>query len=89
MLKHRRLSDEYRFPGFRPSTTVQGVFGDSSARLIALHRRSKKRTAVHVVVPIVRGTIARSGMSAISVAVVGASIWLWRFDVLRVEPVAR
>jgi transposase len=32
----------YCFPGFRPEQTVCGVFGDPKARVIKLHRRSKK-----------------------------------------------
>ena len=42
--KHKqRLSDSYQFPGFRPSLTVTGIFGDPKARLRKLFRRSKKR----------------------------------------------
>jgi hypothetical protein len=42
MRKHRRLWDTYRFPGFGPRTTVQGVFGDPKARIVRLHRRGEK-----------------------------------------------
>src|SRR5438445_11302776 len=38
----RRLWDAYRFPGFRPSPTVTGIFGEPHARIITLTRRSKK-----------------------------------------------
>src|SRR2546426_11856860 len=38
----RRLWDEYAFPGFRPLSTVRGVFGDRKARVITFKRRSKK-----------------------------------------------
>jgi len=38
----RRLWDTYAFEGFRPSSSVRGVFGDPKARVIALVRRSKK-----------------------------------------------
>ncbi len=41
----RRLWDSYRFPGFRPSTTVVGIFGEPAARVVTLVRRSKKRGA--------------------------------------------
>ena len=37
----RRLWDAYRFPGFQPSPTVTGIFGDPHARVITLTRRSK------------------------------------------------
>ena len=36
MRKHRRLWDTYRFTGFRPSSKVQGVFGDPKARVVTL-----------------------------------------------------
>ncbi|MBI4490985.1 MAG: hypothetical protein HY694_18030 [Deltaproteobacteria bacterium] len=42
MRKYRRLWDTYGFPGFRPSSAVQGIFGDPKARVICLHRRGKK-----------------------------------------------
>ena len=41
----RRLSDSYRFPGFRPLQTVVGIFGDPGVRVVTLVRRSKKRPA--------------------------------------------
>lgn len=48
MPEKRRLLDEYRFPGFRPRAEVEGVFGDSKARVIRLERRQKKRCAAAV-----------------------------------------
>ena len=62
----RRLWDEYRFPGFRPSSTVEGVFGDRRARIVTLIRRSKKRRAGAVLGFIPAGTIARNGSYATS-----------------------
>ena len=53
MRKYRRLWDTYRFPGFRPGTTVQGIFGDPKARVVYLHRRGKKTSCA------VCGTIKR------------------------------
>ena len=50
MRKHKRLTDAYRFPGFTPSETVKGVFGDPKARVIELKRRQKKLSALCVVV---------------------------------------
>src|SRR5437870_4771912 len=35
----RRLSDSYRFPGFRPLPTVVGIFGEPGARVVTLVRR--------------------------------------------------
>lgn len=48
----RRLADTYTFPGFRPETTVCGIFGDPKARIVTLTRRSKK----HSVAPAERST---------------------------------
>src|ERR1017187_587304 len=39
--KKKRLEDAYRFPGFRPSRWVRGVFGDPQARIMLLERRQK------------------------------------------------
>lgn len=47
MGKKRRLLDEYQFPGFRPRSEIQGIFGDPKARVIRLERTQKK---LHVVV---------------------------------------
>jgi len=46
MGKKRRLLDEYQFPGFRPRSEIQGIFGDTKARVIRLERTQKKRHAV-------------------------------------------
>ena len=43
MGKKRRLLDEYRFPGFRPKSKIQGTFGDPRARVIQLQRTQKKQ----------------------------------------------
>src|SRR3989337_128904 len=48
MRKHRRLHDAYRFPGFRPASTVRGIFGDPKARILRLKRRGEKLCAVSV-----------------------------------------
>jgi Transposase len=58
MQKYRRLWDTYRFPCFRPKSTVQGVFGDPKARIVCLHRRGKKRFAVPAAIPSEGGTTA-------------------------------
>lgn len=47
--KRRRLSDGYRFEGFRAQEgKVRGVFGGISARILPLERRSKKLFAENV-----------------------------------------
>ncbi len=61
----RRLWDTYRFPGFRPSTTVVGIFGDPHARVLTLTRRSKKRPAGRAGACSVAGTTASGAASAI------------------------
>ncbi len=48
MANFKRLRDLYRFPGFVPLPTIQGVFGDPRAVVITLRRRRKKRFAVPV-----------------------------------------
>jgi hypothetical protein len=42
MGKKKRLLDEYQFPGFRPMSKIQGIFGDARARVIQLKRTQKK-----------------------------------------------
>ena len=59
--RQRRLQDAYAFPGFRPQTKVRGLFGDVKARVIALIRRSKKRSAAVAVVCTSGGTIGAFG----------------------------
>jgi hypothetical protein len=43
MTTQKRLSDVYRFSGFRPLQKVAGIFGDPKARVIKLKRTEKKR----------------------------------------------
>lgn len=45
MIKKRRLTDAYRFQGFTPSLTVEGIFGDPQARVVHLNRNKKKQNA--------------------------------------------
>ena len=42
MIKKKRLSDAYSFPGFQPQQQVVGIFGDPKARVIRLKRIEKK-----------------------------------------------
>jgi len=64
MGKHRRLWDTYRFPGFRPRSTVQGIFGDPKARILCLHRWGKKLFAESAAMSTEDGTIANGGECA-------------------------
>lgn len=77
--RHRRLWDEYRFPGFRPSSTVKGVFGDPVARVITLNRRSKKQHAGAAVACIEAGTTAKLDACETSRAAMPACTWRWRY----------
>jgi len=71
--RQRRLWDAYAFPGFRPQCTVRGVFGDPKARVIALVRRSKKRSAAAVDERTGGGTIGARAARAICPAAMHAS----------------
>ena len=74
MRKHKRLTDAYRFPGFTPSATVKGVFGDPKARVIELNRRQKKLSAPCVVVRLLVMT-ASSGVFVICPVATRGCIW--------------
>jgi len=65
MAKHRRLVDEYQFPGFVPQAGIKGKFGDPGARVVQLKRRSKKQYAGFAGLPERVFTIERFGMSGI------------------------
>jgi hypothetical protein len=56
--KKKHLKDSYKFPEFYPGATVSGVFGDQTARVLRLSRRSKKRYAVHAKSSTAAGTTA-------------------------------
>ena len=64
MRKHRRLWDTYRFPGFCPSSTLQGIFGDPRARILRLNRRGKKPFAELAALSSEHGTIENGAESA-------------------------
>lgn len=87
--KRKRLLDAYRFAGFRPLELVRGVFGDSSARVITLVRRSKKLSARSVAGRTRAGTTARRGASAICPAATRGSIWSSRFAGFSVDVAAK
>jgi hypothetical protein len=78
--RKKHLWDAYRFPGFTPSRTLDGVFGDRMARVIRLTRRSKKLPAVHAARFDAVGTIkGRALFGTYPVATTG-STWRWRSD---------
>jgi len=74
----RRLWESYRFHGFTPSPTVNGVFGDRIARVIVLRRLGKKLPAAPAVTCNEPGTTARLGEFETSPAATGASSWMWK-----------
>ena len=85
----RRLSDSYRFPGFRPLPTVVGVFGDRHVRIVSLVRRSKKRPAECAAVGTVASTIDGCiGFATCRVEACG-SFWSWSFAESRADAAAR
>ena len=79
MGKKRRLLDEYQFPGVRPRSAIQGMFGDPKARIIRLDRTEKKR---HVAVagPYIGATTTRQcgGYGTCPAGMPGYT-WRWRF----------
>mgnify|MGYP001596312830 CR=1 FL=1 len=79
MGKKRRLLDEYQFPGVRPRSAIQGMFGDPKARIIQLDRAKKKR---HVAVagPYIGATTTRPyGAYETCPAGMPGYTWRWRF----------
>lgn len=87
--RKRRLLDAYRFAGFRPLATIQGVFGDPKARVITLVRRSKKRSATAVDGSARAGTTANAGVCAICRAATRAFISNSRCGVSSADAAAR
>jgi len=73
--KRRQLNEEYRFPGFQPSHTVKGIFGDPKARVITLRRRSKKQPVAVAVENMWDGTTARYGAYGTYLAAMPVFIW--------------
>jgi hypothetical protein len=78
MTRSKRIEDSYRFPGFRPLHTVQGVFGDPFARIITLVRREKKQSAAPVLSFIRQFTIGKPDVSEIFPVAIFVSTWNWR-----------
>jgi hypothetical protein len=72
--KRKRLSDAYRFEGFRPLEELHGLFGDPVARVITLVRRSKKRSA-RGVEKRAQATITKGFWREIFLLAAGESTW--------------
>jgi len=89
MRKNKRLQDEYRFPGFHPQATIQGIFGDSHARVVVLQRHQKKRSAE--VVGYLKGvfTIIGWGRFGICPAAGSGFSWRWKSDEFSAKGAAR
>lgn len=84
MHKHKRLADAYRFPGFTPSQTVKGIFGDQKARVIELHRRKKKQHVLAVVCYCQVFMTTEYDVCAIFHVATTEYTWNWKSDVLSV-----
>jgi hypothetical protein len=75
--KKKRLEDAYRFPGFRPSRWVCGVFGAPQVRIMVLEREQKKLLAAFAVESTGHFTITRDGRYEIFLAGIRACISMW------------
>ena len=83
--RQRRLWEAYAFPGFRPLSTVRGVFGDPKAGVITLMRRSKKRSAAAADERTGAGTTGARAAREICPAAMRASTWNSRFGAFSAE----
>lgn len=54
--KIKRLWDSYEFTGFKPTSSVVGIFGDQKSRVVSLIRSSKKLFVVAAKKSISHGT---------------------------------
>jgi len=63
MEKRQRLVDEYRYPGFRPLSTIRNHPNDPDARIITMRRRQKKLYAEVAGRLIIRSMTERQGSS--------------------------
>lgn len=77
MGKKRRLLDEYQFPGFRPRSDIQGLFGDPMARVIRLERTQKKRHVAAAASSI--GVITTRQHGGYGTYPVGMQGYIWRW----------
>jgi hypothetical protein len=84
MKKAKRLTDAYRFPGFKPQQIIVGVFGDPRARVIKLNRVEKKHIVRNAERSIMVFMTARCVVSAIFRAATQGSILSWKSAALSV-----
>ena len=89
MGKKKRLLDEYQFPGFRPLSAIQGIFGDPRARVIRLKRTQKKRFADAVARLIAAITTRKCNRHGICPAGMPGYIWKQRSEESIAGSVAR
>jgi hypothetical protein len=88
--KKRRLSDAYRFEGFRPEPDkVRGMFGAPQARILPLKRRSKKHVAGDVAPREVAGMTAKQNSFAICRAEIRTYTWRLSFGGLTAANAAK
>jgi len=89
MKKAKRLTDAYRFHGFKPQQIIVGVFGDPRARVIKLNRIEKKHVVRNAERSIMVFMIARCAVSAIFHAATPGSILNWKSVALSVGVVEK
>ena len=81
MKKKKRLWDTYSFPGYKPSPTVMGVFGDPQALVIKLERRGKKQYVASAELYTTAFMTGKDAESEISPVETNASTLMWRSGV--------
>ena len=77
---NHQLTDVYHFPGFRPLSTIRGIFGDPKARVIRLSRRGKKQNVGSAAEFIGHFTTTRYAEFEIYPAATAEYIWNSKFD---------
>lgn len=88
-MRKRRLSDAYRFPGFKPRADVVGVFGDPKARIVRLARTGKKLSVAVVARQAFHIMIAAQDGFGIYLAVIRAFFSKSRSGVCNAGPVGK
>ena len=84
----KTLYTAYRFPGFTAERGVKGRFGDRTALVLRLNRRSKKRHAGPAAPSEGVGTTVGRGTFATCPAGIAAFILSWMSDASSVESAA-
>jgi hypothetical protein len=77
----KSLIDAYQFDNFKTCKAAKGRFGDKTALVLLLSRRSKKVYAPNVAFGTGAGTTERSRWSGICRAATGEFIWSSRLGV--------